>query len=132
MAARENESLQFETDAPSASSDPLGFILSDMAQNEHLRESSRLATIVQRQLIGAHPGPSRGVKQAGFKVLVTASMPAVLVEVGYGTNAAEASYLASERGQRTIAAAIADAAVAYLERSDRVGVASQRSPAVTP
>ena len=41
------------------------------------------------------PGPDRGVKQAGFRVLVTAYMPAVLVEIGFGTNPAEARYLAS-------------------------------------
>ena len=33
------------------------------------------------------------MKQAGFRVLVTAFMPAVLVEIGFGTNPAEAAYL---------------------------------------
>ena len=64
-----------------------------MAQNEHLRESNELAELIQRRLGRVHPGPSRGVKQAGFRVLVTAFMPAVLVEIGFGTNAAEASYM---------------------------------------
>jgi N-acetylmuramoyl-L-alanine amidase len=121
VAARENESIRFETASSSVKEDPLGFILSDMAQNEHLRESSRFATLVQKRLIKVHPGPSRGVKQAGFKVLVTASMPAVLVEVGYGTNAADAAYITSDAGQRAIAGAIADAAQEYLGRSERVG-----------
>ena len=59
-----------------------------MAQNEHLRESNELAELIQRRLGAMHPGPSRGVKQAGFRVLVTAFMPAVLVEIGFGTNPA--------------------------------------------
>ena len=113
VAALENESVQFETAAPTPGSDPLGFILSDMAQNAHLRESSRLAALVQRRLARVHPGPNRGVKQAGFKVLVTASMPAILVEVGYGTNAEDAAFITGDKGQRAIAAAIADAAAEY-------------------
>ena len=99
--------------------DPLSFIMADMAQNEHLRESSELADRIQRRLARAHPGPSRGVKQAGFRVLVTAFMPAVLVEIGFGTNAAEAAYLSDPSRQEQLAAAIADAALAYLERYER-------------
>jgi N-acetylmuramoyl-L-alanine amidase len=56
------------------------------------------------------------VHQAGFKVLVTASMPAVLVETGFGSNPAEAAYLVSERGPRELAEAIADAVVEHLAR----------------
>src|SRR5690606_16151790 len=98
---------------------PLSFILADMKQNEHLRESSALATIVQRKLATIHPGPNRGVKQAGFKVLVTAFMPAILVEMGFGTNPSEAAFLRSEKEQRRIATALADAAEAYLAEYDR-------------
>ncbi|AHG91120.1 cell wall hydrolase/autolysin [Gemmatirosa kalamazoonensis] len=121
VASRENESVRFETAASSTGQDPLGFILSDMAQNEHQRESSRLATLVQRYLTKVHPGPSHGVKQAGFKVLIWASMPAVLVEVGFGTNADDAAFIASARGQRALASAIADATVEYLSRAERTG-----------
>jgi len=113
----ENESVRLEGDANNVSvEDPLSFILSAMTQNEHLRESSELAEIIQRRLGRMHPGPSRGVKQAGFRVLVTAYMPAVLVEIGFGTNPAEAAYLSSVEKQDAIAAAIADAAMQYLER----------------
>jgi N-acetylmuramoyl-L-alanine amidase len=115
----ENESARFETGANVASDDPLNFILSDMKQNEHLRESSDLAEIVQRHLGQIHPGPSRGVKQAGFRVLVSAFMPAVLVEIGFGTNVAEAEFLASPVKQRTMARAIADATTEYLARYQR-------------
>ena len=56
--------------------------------------------------------------QAGFRVLVTAYMPAVLVEIGFGSNPAEAAYLSDAAKQRVIAAAIADAAMQYLDRYD--------------
>ena len=115
----ENESVRFETDAKASKDDALSFILSDMKQNEHLRESSELADLVEDHLSTIHPGPDRGVKQAGFRVLVTAFMPAVLVEIGFGTNAAEAKYLTDRRRQAEIASAIADAAAEYLRRYER-------------
>jgi len=115
----ENESVRFETNGEVAKDDPLSFILSDMKQNEHLRESSELAELIQERLAQMHPGPSRGVKQAGFRVLVTAFMPAVLVEIGFGTNAAEAAYLSDGRRQAAIAGAIAEATVEYLRRYER-------------
>ena len=120
VAQMENDVVRFETSAgPAPSDDALGFILNDMAQNEHLRESSDLAELIQERLATTHPGPSRGVKQAGFRVLVTAYMPAVLVEIGFGTNPAEAAYINSAAGQEKISHAVADAAVAYLARYER-------------
>ena len=115
----ENEAIRFETAAQAPKNDPLSFIIHDMAQNEHLRESQELAAAVQDGLARVHPGPSRGVKQAGFVVLTTAFMPAVLVEIGFGTNAAEAQYLATPARQREIADAIASATIAYLEAYER-------------
>jgi N-acetylmuramoyl-L-alanine amidase len=115
----ENESIRFESDAQVSQNDPLSFILSDMMQNEHLRESSDLAEIVQKHMNGSHPGPNRGVKQAGFRVLVSAFMPAILVELGFGTNPEDAAYMANPSKQRLMARAIADATREYLERHQR-------------
>jgi N-acetylmuramoyl-L-alanine amidase len=115
----ENSAVRFETGANAQSNDPLDFVINDMAENEHLRESADLAEIIQRHLAIVHPGPDRGVKQAGFRVLVTAYMPAVLVEIGFGTNPAEARYLSSPAAQRKIASAIAEATAEYLARYER-------------
>jgi len=115
----ENESVRFETDAKAQSGDPMRFILNDLAQNEHLRESSRLAAIMEDSLRRVHPAEARGVKQAGFAVLATSYMPAVLVEVGYGSNDAEARFLTSQAGQRQLARGIAGAIVGYLAEYDR-------------
>lgn len=119
VAQMENEVVRFETEADAPTNDPLGFIINDMAQNEHLRESNDLAEIIQGSLRRVHPGPSRGVKQAGFRVLVKAYMPAVLVEIGFGTNNSEAAFMSSPSGQRTLANAIADAAAEYLGRYEQ-------------
>jgi N-acetylmuramoyl-L-alanine amidase len=115
----ENESVHFETSSSSEKDDPLTFIKLDMAQNEHLRESSELAAMIQRRLGLMHPGPSRGVKQAGFRVLVTAYMPAVLVEIGFGTNAEEARFINNPAKQRDIANAVAAAVGEYLDHYER-------------
>jgi len=115
----ENESVRFETAANAGRDDDLSFLINDMAQNEHLRESSDFAETVQRSLARAHPGPNRGVKQAGFRVLVGAFMPAVLVEVGFGTNPEEASFLADPGGQRTLARALANATIEYMDHYER-------------
>lgn len=115
----ENESVQYETAAETSKDDPLSFIVADMLQNEHLRESAELAELIQRRVARAHPGPNRGVKQAGFRVLVTAFMPSVLVEIGFGTNPDEARYIASTEGQEELANAIVAATVEYLEQYER-------------
>jgi N-acetylmuramoyl-L-alanine amidase len=114
----ENDAARFESVKAVDKDDPLSFILSDMQQNEHLRESSDLAEMIQAKLGGMHPGPSRGVKQAGFRVLVTAFMPAVLVEIGFGTNPNEAAYISNPAKQNALAKAIADAAMDYLAKHD--------------
>ncbi len=116
VAALENEAMKYEVEAEAGDGDALSFILNDMKQNEFLRESSDLAETVQEALKVVHPGTSRGVKQAGFVVLVGAFMPSVLVEIGFGTNPAEAAYISGARGQRELADAIADATMAYLAR----------------
>jgi N-acetylmuramoyl-L-alanine amidase len=120
VANMENEVVRFETEVEGApKGDALSFILNDLARNEHLRESSEVAATIQRRMQDVHPGPNRGVKQALFSVLVRTYMPAVLVELGFGTNPAEARWMASPRGQQEAAEAIADAALEYLKDYDR-------------
>ena len=118
----ENESVRFETGANAPKGDPLSFIINDMAQNEHLRESNELAESIQQGLARIHPGPNRGVKQANFAVLRTSFMPAVLVEIGFGTNPEEAAFMSDPIKQRVIARAIAEGALEYLDHYEqRVG-----------
>jgi N-acetylmuramoyl-L-alanine amidase len=112
----ENEAVRFETGVNAPKGDPLSFIINDMAQNEHLRESNELAQLIQDELKTFHPGPNRGVQQANFAVLRGSFMPAVLVEIGFGTNRAEAAFISKQENQRTIAKAITKAIMAYLDR----------------
>jgi N-acetylmuramoyl-L-alanine amidase len=118
----ENEAVKFETGANAPKGDPLSFIINDMAQNEHLRESNDLAETIQDGFRTFHPGKDRGVQQANFAVLRGSFMPAVLVEIGFGTNPSEAAYLLDYSNQRQIASSIARSVLEYISHYDaRVG-----------
>ena len=85
----------------------LDLILWDLAQAAVLNESAELALAVQTRLNHQGGRPDRGVKQAPFVVLTGATMPAILVEVGFLSNPDEARQLESPDHQRQLAEAIA-------------------------
>jgi N-acetylmuramoyl-L-alanine amidase len=124
VAAMENDAIRFETDVTLDEGD-IGFILRDLQQNEYLRESARVADLVQGELAGVHPGHDRGVRQAGFVVLNTAGRPAILVEAGFATNKHDGAFIGSALGQRKIARAIAAGIVAYFQDYERKSGAVQ-------
>ena len=117
VAQMENDALRFE--ATPVVDGPLGFILRDLQLNEYLRESARLAELVQGKVAAIHPGEDRGVQQGPFLVLAAARRPAILVETGFATNRSDGAFLASATGQHKIATAIADGIVAYLLEFER-------------
>ena len=84
-AASENRSPGGEPTAeiPAEESFDLQLILWDLAQSQHLAGSQRLAALIQEELNRQLQLPDRGVKQAPFRVLMGAAMPAVLVELGF-------------------------------------------------
>ncbi len=84
----------------------LSLILWDMAQAEHLEESSALASRIQEELAEVTGSQGRGIKQAPFRVLVGAAMPAVLVEIAFITNSEEEKLLVSDAWQARVAAAL--------------------------
>jgi N-acetylmuramoyl-L-alanine amidase len=120
VAQMENDAVRFETEQDQVGTvGGLDFILKDLQLNEHLRESARLAALVQRDLATVHTGESRGVKQAGFMVLTTARRPAILVELGYSTNPQDGRFLTNRNSQKAMAASIADGIVEYLLEYER-------------
>jgi N-acetylmuramoyl-L-alanine amidase len=120
VAKMENDAVRFETgDDEAPMTGGLDFILKDLQLNEHLRESARVAELVQKGLKSVHTGDDRGVKQAGFMVLTTARRPAILVEMGYSTNPQDGRFLTVRSSQRAMASAIADAIVEYLREYER-------------
>jgi N-acetylmuramoyl-L-alanine amidase len=97
------KTAEFENQA-GGGGDPLydlQLILWDLAQTRYMTASHNLASLVQDELNSALGLRNRGVKQAPFRVLVGAAMPAVLVELGFISNAEEELLLldASYRAQ---------------------------------
>ncbi|HEV8699658.1 MAG TPA: N-acetylmuramoyl-L-alanine amidase [Candidatus Polarisedimenticolia bacterium] len=87
VAALENNTLGLEAGVQKDGN--LEMILWDLAQSAFLKESSVLAEIVQDNLNDALDIANRGIKQAPFRVLMGATMPAVLIEVAFITNPEE-------------------------------------------
>jgi N-acetylmuramoyl-L-alanine amidase len=109
VAEMENAAVAFE-DGPSVHAvSEVDRVLNGLRNDFYVRASSDLADAVQAALGNVHDGPNRGVKRAGFRVLVGALMPAVLIEVGFISNAREARTLGDADFQKRAALAIADA-----------------------
>ncbi len=119
VAQMENAAARFELGSGAGELDPITFMLRDLIQNAYLIESLRLAEHGQGALDATLDTPNRGVKQAGFYVLVGATMPAVLVEVGYITHPREEMLLRSPTNLRRIAGALARATESYLQSYGR-------------
>ncbi|HOX24986.1 MAG TPA: N-acetylmuramoyl-L-alanine amidase [Candidatus Krumholzibacteria bacterium] len=100
------------------------FIVWDLVQNRYISASSDLAEVVQAEVCRALRVPDRGVRQAGFRVLVGAWMPAVLVEMGFLTHPDEAQDLSNRRYQRDLAHALGDAILVYRDQVARAGAAA--------
>jgi N-acetylmuramoyl-L-alanine amidase len=91
----------------------LQLILWDLAQSHHLAESQRFAALVQAELNEALQLKDRGVKQAPFRVLMGAAMPAVLVEVGFLSNPDEETKLQSSAYRANLIDALVRAVMRY-------------------
>ncbi|MFI5180913.1 MAG: N-acetylmuramoyl-L-alanine amidase [Thermoanaerobaculia bacterium] len=107
LAESENKAAEESTAEKNAALRDLDLILWDLAQNQHLAASERLAEIIQadfNRLLGV---TTRGVKQAPFRVLIGVNAPAVLVEVAFITNPDEEKKLASEEFRRQTAETLA-------------------------
>jgi N-acetylmuramoyl-L-alanine amidase len=97
--------------------DPLQMILWDMAQSQWLAESSVLAERIQADFNETLGIPDRGVKQAPFRILVGATMPAILVEIGFISNRDEERRLRDPRFLDTIVDSLSRSIDAYRARS---------------
>ncbi len=117
LAALENQSAD-STPRPmitaGAEHKTLDLVLWDLAQNKHQATSSALAESVQRHMNELTGTRNRGVRQAPFRVLMGATMPAILVEVGFISNAREEAKFKRSDYLDQVASALTNAVQEFL------------------
>ena len=117
VAQRENEVVALEElyhKYEELSNDKL--ILYTMAQSAFMKESEFLAAEIQKEMDKVLTSPNRGVKQAGFHVLVGQIKPNVLIEAGFLSNKNETKLLGQSRYRQKIAEAIFSALVNFKDK----------------
>jgi N-acetylmuramoyl-L-alanine amidase len=114
LAYLENNSSELQSRIDPSSDDDLMMILWDMAQNAYIKQSSRLAELVQGELDAMLGTRNRGIKQAPFKILTGVACPAILVEAAFISNPDEEQKLASDAFQAKVAEAIYRGLASYL------------------
>ncbi len=122
IAERENSVIEmepgYEEKYPQLTEE--NFILVTMAQSAHVKASEVFADLVQKSIEERTGIPNRGVKQAGFYVLVGAAMPNVLVETAYLSNREDERMLKSQSGQEKIADALFRAVKKYKQEYEKL------------
>ena len=124
VAMKENEVILLEDDFSEKyegfdPKSPESYIMFTIMQNTFKEQSTLLASGMQSQFKNRAGRIDRGVKQAGFWVLYMTTMPSVLVETGFITNAEEEKYLNSKEGQDYMASAIYRATRDYINEVDK-------------
>jgi N-acetylmuramoyl-L-alanine amidase len=117
LAALENDTLGIERGVTAQSG--LDLVLWDLAQSAFLKESSDLAEQIQDRLNDTLGVRNRGIKQAPFRVLMGATMPAVLVEIAFISSPEEERHLREAAFKDRIAEAIAASIRKFRERTPR-------------
>jgi len=104
-AARENAVLDLEGGNTKKLTDE-ALIKATIAQSGFANGSEQFAALVQEEMNKRLQSKDRGVKQAGFYVLAYASMPNVLIELGYISNPSEEKKLKSSQYKDALATSI--------------------------
>ena len=85
----------------------------DLAQTRHLDRSAAFADLLEQTFRGRLPLAARPVDRAPLRVLESANMPAVLIELGFLTNAEQAALLTGDAFQNTAVQAVFEAIVKF-------------------
>jgi N-acetylmuramoyl-L-alanine amidase len=117
---------------PADDTQDLQLILWDLAQTHHMTESQRFANMVQGELNEMLKLKDRGVKQAPFRVLMGATMPAVLVELGFISNPDEEKKLKDPAYREQLVDALSRAVAHYKALVENRPELPPAAPGATP
>jgi len=120
VAKRENSVIALEADHSTVYQgfDPNStesYIIFELNQNRHLASSLLFAQAAQCELTTTGARRDKGVRQAGFWVLMATGMPAVLVELDFICNPVSEKFMNSDKGKDKLAKSLANAFKAYRE-----------------
>jgi len=114
VTIRENASIAFEDNQDQYNTE--NQIIASHLQMSLLKESEKLAIFIENNVKKELPKTRiRGIKQAGFHVLVGASMPNLLVEVGFISNKSEAKLLTKSNYRNQMALGIYKGIEQYIQ-----------------
>ena len=115
LASRENAVIKLEEHSGNKYKELTSenLIMATMAQSMFVKESEELAALIQDELGKRLDSRNRGIKQAGFFVLIGASMPNVLIETGFLSNPTEERRLKQSSYRQKIAEGIFSAIVKF-------------------
>ena len=119
-ALEENKAILLENDYQAHyegydPNSPESMIIFEFMQNEFQKESLKMATFNQNQMVKTAKRPDRGVHQAGYLVLWKSTMPSILIELGFISNDAECKYLVSQKGVDEMGQSLYKAFKEYLD-----------------
>ncbi len=122
VARAENAVIKLE--APEDKEKYAGFdnisnIIANMVHSVDMHDSESMADIFSKNFSKNVKIKNRGVKQAGFYVLVGASMPKVLVELGYNSNKSDSKRMNSKWHRQHLAETIYASIIEFKKASDQ-------------
>ncbi len=121
VCKRENSVILLEDDYSTKyqgfdPSDTESYIFFNLMQNAYFEQSLIFADLCQKELRKGPITADRGIKQGGLLVLWRTTMPAVLVELGFITNASDRATLSSPQKREQLAGDLFNAFVKFKEQ----------------
>lgn len=107
---------------------PESYIFFNLMQNAYFEQSINMASFVQEQLQKGPIVASRGIKQAPLMVLWRTTMPSVLVEIGFLSNASDRNVLKDRNQREVIAVRLFNAFCKFKSQYDSNGIEVIETP----
>ncbi|MDZ4759736.1 MAG: N-acetylmuramoyl-L-alanine amidase [Alphaproteobacteria bacterium] len=120
-AARQSNDWVLDVETDSSRPAEVNQILADLVQRETKNQSARFAQALVPALAEAGwPALQNTHRKKGFFVLLSPDVPAVLLEMGFITNAGDEAMLTSERKRRKLVAGVGRAIDGFFDAESRV------------